>query len=124
MLKPGGRIAISTPNANSPIERVKILATRWPALRRRLPSACFPEAEDDPATYHPYRYHHPISSRDLSSGLDQAGFEVRGVRQFLWVFKTLPQGMLPVARALERAAEALPLVRGFGATTLVWGVRR
>ena len=124
VLKPGGSIAISTPNAHSPIELVKRLATRWPALRRRLPSACFPEAEDDPVAYHPYRYHHPISARDLSWALEQAGIEVRGVRQFMWVFKTLPASLLPAARAFERVAEALPLVRRLGATTLVWGVRR
>ena len=124
VLKPGGTIAISTPNAHSPIEMVKVLATRWPGLRRRLPSACFPEAQDDAATYHPYRYHHPIATRDLVKGLTGVGIEVQGVRQFLWVFKTLPDALLPLGRVCERVAEALPLVRGLGATTLVWGVRR
>jgi len=124
VIKPGGTIAISTPNAHSPIEQVKVLATRWPALRRMLPSSCYPEATDDSTTYHPYRYHHPIAVRDLVAGLDEAGFTVRGARQFMWVFKTLPDGLLPVGRALESLAEALPLVNRLGATTLVWGVRR
>jgi len=123
VLKPGGTIALSTPNAHSPIELAKRLATRWPALRRRLPSACFPEATDDRATYHPYRYHHPITTRDLVEGMREAGLSVHGVRHFLWVFKTLPAALLPVGRAVEVVAEALPLVRGLGATTLVWGVR-
>lgn len=124
VIRPGGTIAISTPNAHSPIELAKVLATRWPALRRMLPSSCYPEAQDDPATYHPYRYHHPIAARDLERGLALAGFEVMGARQFMWVFKTLPGGLLPLGRVLERAAEAVPLVRRLGATTLVWAVRR
>jgi ubiquinone/menaquinone biosynthesis C-methylase UbiE len=124
VIRPGGMIAISTPNAHSPIELAKVLVARWPALRRMLPSSCYPEAQDDAATYHPYRYHHPITSRDLARGLAGVGFEVLGVRQFMWVFKTLPDGLLPLGRVLERGAEALPLVRRLGATTLVWAVRR
>jgi ubiquinone/menaquinone biosynthesis C-methylase UbiE len=124
VIRPGGTIAISTPNAYSPIELAKVLATRWPVLRRMLPSSCYPEAQDDATTYHPYRYHHPITARDLARGLAGVGFEVMGVRQFMWVFKTLPDGLLPVGRMLERAAEAVPLVRRLGATTLVWAVRR
>src|SRR5207248_8833791 len=65
VVKPGGRIALSTPNPSSPIERMKTLAVRWPMLRRRLPSACFPEAADDADAYHPYRYHHPLMLREL-----------------------------------------------------------
>lgn len=124
VVRPGGAVAISTPNAASPVEIVKVLAVRWPALRKRLPSGCFPEAPDDGASYHPYRYHHPISARELAVGLAEAGFEVLGSTRFLWVVKTLPDALLPLARAAERVAEALPLVRRFGATTLVWGVRR
>ena len=124
VIKPGGTIAISTPNAHSPIEQVKVLATRWPRLRRMLPSSCYPEAQDDSSTYHPYRYHHPITAHDLIVGLAESGFEVRGARQFMWVFKTLPDSLLPVGRAFETVAESLPLVNRLGATTLVWGVRR
>lgn len=123
VIKRGGTIAVSTPNAHSPIELMKLLALRWPALRRRLPSSCYPEAHDDPGTYHPYRYHHPLTPHDLVAGLTLAGFEVRGVRQFLWVFKTLPDALLPVGRVVEGVAEALPLVRRLGATTMAWGVR-
>ena len=122
--RPGGRIALSTPNPASPIETLKRLAVRWPALRRRLPSACFPEAADDLATYHPYRYHHPLSLGELCAGLDGAGFNLEGTRTFLWVPKTLPPSLLPVARALEAAAEAIPLLNRLGATSLVWATRR
>ncbi len=124
VLRPGGSFAISTPNPHSPIELVKTLAVRWPALRRRLPSGCFPEASDDAGQYHPYRYHHPIAASELARGLEAAGFLVRGVRHFLFVAKTLPDSLLSIAQATERVAEALPLIRGLGATTLVWGTRR
>lgn len=124
VLKPGGRLALSTPNPSSPIERVKDLAVRWPALRRRLPSSCFPEAADDAEAYHPYRYHHPLPLGELARGLAAAGFEVRGARRFLWVPKTLPDALLVVGRAGESLAERLPLVNRMGATTLVWAVRR
>ncbi len=124
VLRPGGRLALSTPNLESPIEATKRLAVRWPALRRRLPSSCFPEASDDPATYHPYRYHHPLPAAELTGGLAAAGFEVLGARRFLWVPKTLPDALLGAGRLTERTLESLPLVRRLGATLLVWAVRK
>ena len=123
VMKPGGRLALSTPNPASPIEAVKGLAVRWPALRRRLPSSCFPEALDDPGAYHPYRYHHPLSLAELRERLARAGFAVGGARRFLFVAKTTPSFLLPLARAAEAIAERLPLVRRLGATTLVWATR-
>jgi len=124
VLKPGGHLALSTPNVESPIEAAKRLVVRWPALREHLPSSCLPEASDDPDTYHPYRYHHPLPAAQLVAGLTAAGFDVRGTERFLWVPKTLPGALLGPGRALERLLEALPLVRRFGATLLVWAVRR
>jgi len=123
VLKSGGKLALSTPNHASPIEAMKRAAVRWPALRRRLPSACFPEAADERAAYHPYRYHHPLTLAELAAGLAAAGFRLEGAKRFLWVPKTLPAALLPAGRALEAAAEALPLVRRLGATTLVWATR-
>ena len=124
VVKPGGRVALSTPNPSSPIEGAKRLAVRWPALRRLLPSSCFPEAADDAGAYHPYRYHHPLTASELVAGLAGAGFRIEGVRRFLWVPKTLPDPLLAAGRAAESALEAVPGVRTLGATTLVWGVRR
>ena len=124
VVKPGGRLALSTPNTASPIEAVKRVAVRWPALRGALPSSCFPEAADQRSAYHPYRYHHPLRLDELRSGLDAAGFDLLGARRFLWVVKTLPDALLPLARAAEALAEATPLVRRMGATTLVWARRR
>jgi len=124
VLKPGGRLALSTPNSASPIETVKRAAVRWQWLRRSLPSSCFPEASDDHSQYHPYRYHHPLTVMELKRGLEAAGLEVEGVSSFLWVMKTLPDFLMPAGRAAEALAEALPLVRSLGATTLIWGVRR
>jgi len=123
VLKPGGRVALSTPNAASPIEWVKRLAVRWPGLRRALPSSCFPESADDEAGYHPYRYHHPLPLAELTQGLEAAGFRVEGAKRFLWVLKTLPDALLPVGRAAEAAGEALPGINRLGATTLVWATR-
>ena len=123
VLKPGGRLSLSTPNPASPIETLKRLAVRWPALRRRLPSACFPEAADDLAAYHPYRYHHPLTRGELAAGLEAAGFRVEGAHSFLWVPKTLPGALLGLARAVERGVETLPLLDRLGATTLVWATR-
>jgi SAM-dependent methyltransferase len=123
VLRPGGTLALSTPNARTPIELVKRLAVRWPGLRRRLPSSCFPEAADDADSYHPYRYHHPLGERELVGRLAAGGFRVRGAATFLWVPKTLPDALLGLGRGMERLAEALPIVNGLGATTLVWAVR-
>ena len=124
VLKPGGKLSISTPNPASPIEAVKRLAVRWPALRRSLPSGCFPEALDDARSYHPYRYHHPLSLAELRDRLAHAGFVVEGARRFLFVAKTLPSFLVSPARAAEALAEWLPLFNRLGATTLVWATRR
>lgn len=124
VLKPGGKLSISTPNPASPIEAVKRVAVRWPALRGALPSSCFPEAADDAGAYHPYRYHHPLPLAELRERLGRAGFVVEGARRFLFVAKTLPSFLLAPARAAEALAESLPLVNRLGATTLVWATRR
>lgn len=124
VLRRGGRLALSTPNPASPIEAAKRLAVRWPALRRSLPSSCFPEAADDLTSYHPYRYHHPLLPAELVRGLTATGFEVLGTTRFLWVPKTLPDLLLGAGRLAERALESLPLLRRMGATTLVWAERR
>lgn len=123
VVRRGGRVAISTPNPASPIELVKRVAVRWPALRRALPSSCFPEAADEAGAYHPYRYHHPLSARELGTGLAAAGFRMLGAKRFLWVPKTLPAALLGAGRAAEAALEALPLVSRMGATTLLWAER-
>jgi ubiquinone/menaquinone biosynthesis C-methylase UbiE len=124
VLKPGGRLALSTPNPSSPIEAAKRLAIRWPALRRALPSSCFPDAADDAGSYHPYRYHHPLTLAELRARLTRAGFAVEGARRFLFVAKTLPSFLLGMGRAAETVAERTPLVTRLGATTLIWGTRR
>ncbi len=124
VLKPGARLSLSTPNPASPIEALKRLAVRWPALRRRLPSACFPEAVDDLAAYHPYRYHHPLTRGELRAGLEAVGFRIEGARSFLWIPKTLPETLLATARVLERGVEVVPILDRLGATTLVWATRR
>jgi ubiquinone/menaquinone biosynthesis C-methylase UbiE len=123
VVKPGGRIALSTPNPDSPIEAVKRLAVGYPSLRRWLPSSCFPEATDDAEAYHPYRYHHPLDPEELISGLESVGFRVEGAKRFLWVLKTTPDPLLGMSRAAEALAEATPMVNRLGATTLVWAVR-
>ena len=124
VVRPGGRLSLSTPNTLSPVELAKRWVMRWPALRRRLPSACFPEASDDRESYHPYRYHHPLTLRELRAGLEEAGFRLLGARRFLWVVKVLPDPLLDAARGLEWVAERVPLARRLGATTLVWAERR
>lgn len=124
VLKPGGRVSISTPNPSSPIEAAKRLAVAVPALRRRLPSACFPEAPDEFSSYHPYSYHHPLPGAELAARLRRVGIEVEGMRSFVWLIKTFPDALLRVGRAAEAVAEAIPLLNRLGATTLVWGRRR
>ena len=92
VLKPGGRLALSTPNPASPIEAVKRCRRALAAgCRRALPSSCFPEAGDDRGAYHPYRYHHPLEPRRVANaGSRRAGFRVEGAKRFLWVMKTMP----------------------------------
>lgn len=123
VLKPGARFAISTPNAVSPIELVKRAAVKWPALRRSLPSSCFPEATDDASAYHPYRYHHPLQLGELADGARSAGLEIEGSKRFLWVMKTMPDALLGLGRVAESAAEHVPWFNRLGATTLIYGRR-
>ena len=122
-----GTICVSVASTGRPASRraalVAATAVRWPALRRRLPSSCFPEAADEAAAYHPYRYHHPLPLAELNERLTRAGFAVEGALRFLFVAKTTPSFLLPAARAAEGIAERLPLARRLGATTLIWATR-
>src|SRR5204863_7623881 len=112
----------STPNTLSPVEIAKPLVMRWPALRRRLPSACFPEASDEASGYHPYRYHHPLPLGELRSGLEAAGFRVLGQRRFLWVVKVLPDALMEAGTRLGWLDESVPTERRFVVPALVGGV--
>src|SRR5262245_338080 len=124
VLKPGGKLALSTPNPSSPIEAVKRVAVRWPALRRTLPSSCFPEASDDAGAYHPYRYHHPLTLAELRARLARAGFAIEGARRSLSLAETRPSFLLTAARGAEARAERTPLLARLGATTLIWATRK
>lgn len=119
VLRPGGRIVLSTPNHASLVERAKRVAVRHRWLRAKLPSMCYPDlgtARDD---YHPYRYHRPAPDREIVALLTGAGFRVTRVAHFLFMLKSTPDALYAPWSALESVSERTPGVRAFAATVCV-----
>lgn len=119
VLRPGGRMVLSTPNHASTVERFKRVAVRYGWLRRSLPSMCYPDAGSPRDIYHPYRYHHPQPDRDIARLLTDAGFQVDDVARFLFTLKNTPDMLARPWVALERWIERTPLERTAATVCLV-----
>jgi hypothetical protein len=77
VLKPGAKLALSTPNPARRSRRRSGSRCAGPRCAGALPSSCFPEAADDAGSYHPYRYHHPLSLASCARGSRAPGFTSR-----------------------------------------------
>jgi len=124
VLRPGGRIVLSTPNHASLVERAKRVAVRHGWLRTRLPSMCLPDAGTPRKDYHPYRYHRPVPDREIVAMLTSAGFDVVGVERFLFVLKNTPDAVMPAWKGMERVLEKTPGLGRLAATVCVVADRR
>jgi SAM-dependent methyltransferase len=119
VLRPGGRVVLSTPNHASAVESAKRVAVRHRWIRAQLPSMCYPDLGAARDEYHPYRYHLPLPARAIASLLTSVGFRVTGVSRFLFVLKSTPDPLYRPWAALERLAEHTPVVRQAAATVCV-----
>ncbi|MGD8414064.1 MAG: methyltransferase domain-containing protein [Candidatus Latescibacterota bacterium] len=117
VLKPGGVVVLSTPNYDGAVERFKRFTGRHPALRKRLPTMCYPEEGTKRDGYHPYSYHHPLPDDRIAGLLNEAGFRVESVSHFLFMLKNTPNWAYPLAAILERIGESLPVVKRLAATS-------
>jgi ubiquinone/menaquinone biosynthesis C-methylase UbiE len=119
VLRPGGRLVLSTPNHASLVERFKRLAVRHRWMQGRLPSMCLPDAGTARADYHPYRYHRPLPDRELAASIERAGFRVVRVSHFLFTMKNTPDALAGAWRRAESALERAPVIRRLAATVCV-----
>lgn len=119
VLNRGGRLILSTPNHGSVVERAKRIVVRFPWLRRRLPTMCYPTDEITRADYHPYRYHQPWSAAKIRKRLQENGYNVLKTKYFLFVFKSTSDSAYPIVVLLEKIFERLPLVNRLAATVCV-----
>jgi 2-polyprenyl-3-methyl-5-hydroxy-6-metoxy-1,4-benzoquinol methylase len=123
VLKPGGRLLLSTPNARGLVERLKRWVGKHRWARERLPVMCYPAEETDRRSYHPYRYHLPVAPERLERLMAEAGFRVLRRGTFLFVLKNTADVLFPVVRAGEWLAERLPGLRGWAATLWILAER-
>jgi ubiquinone/menaquinone biosynthesis C-methylase UbiE len=117
VLRPGGKVVLSTPNFHSIVERAKRLAVgqRW--IREKLPTMCYPEEGTSRDEYHPYRYHHPLPDKRIESLIREAGFQHLNTRHFLFMLKSTPDATFGFSRFLEAVAEGIPGIRSLAATS-------
>lgn len=121
VLKPSGRVVLSTPNHGSVVERLKRLLVKVPSLQRRLPTMCYPADEIGRDEYHPYQYHQPWTPSQIRQGLEAAGFRVSRLKFFLFAYKNAPDGLFPLVAAVESVLEKLPLIKRLAATVCLVG---
>lgn len=117
VLRPGGRLVMSTPNHDGLVEAVKRQTSRHEWIRRRLPTMCYPEEGTERADYHPYRYHHPLPDAAIVAMIEGAGMRMRRLKHFLFTLKNTPDALAPLARTAEAAAERVPGLRRLAATS-------
>ncbi len=119
VLKPGGRIVLSTPNHASLVERAKRVAVRHRWIRAKLPSMCYPDLGTTRDDYHPYRYHRPLPDNEIVALLNGANFRVTGISHFLFMLKSTPDVAYGSWSTMERVLERAPGVRDLAATVCV-----
>ena len=120
VLRPGGALAISTPNYHSIVETGKRVIVRIGVLKRLFPAMCYPAGESvKRGDYHPYRYHRPAPRGEIAHLLADAGFRVERMRTIIFVWKNVPDRLFPLARILESLLERLPLARELGSTLVL-----
>lgn len=123
VLAPGGAFALSTPNHRSIVETGKRVLQRFPALKRLFPPMCYPAGDIARADYHPYRYHRPVPARELRRMLGEAGFRVVSMRTIIFVWKNVPDALMPAALAAEWLLERVPGLRSLASTLVVLAER-
>jgi 2-polyprenyl-3-methyl-5-hydroxy-6-metoxy-1,4-benzoquinol methylase len=119
VLAPGGMIALSTPNYRSIVETGKRFIVRFPIFKRLLPPMCYPAGTIERREYHPYRYHKPMPASTLATMLEEAGFAVLKSEPIVFVWKSVPDALFPLARFFESILERIPLVRSLASTLVV-----
>jgi 2-polyprenyl-3-methyl-5-hydroxy-6-metoxy-1,4-benzoquinol methylase len=119
VLASGGALALSTPNYYSIVETGKRWIVKLPALKRLFPGMCYPAGTVAREDYHPYRYHRPVRPGELKKALEMAGFRVVRMRTIIFVWKNVPDVLLPVVQPIEWILESIPLIRRLASTLIV-----
>lgn len=123
VLRPGGRLVLSTPNHASFVEAGKRLVQALPLLKRIMPPMCYPVGDVARESYHPHTYHRPAPEREISGLLRAAGFRVESSQRIIFVVKNLPDRLFPAARGCEALLERLPLLRRTAETLVISAVK-
>jgi 2-polyprenyl-3-methyl-5-hydroxy-6-metoxy-1,4-benzoquinol methylase len=119
VLRPGGALAISTPNYHSIVETGKRVIVRIGVLKRLFPTMCYPAGSVRREEYHPYRYHKPAPRGEIARMLADAGFRVERARTVIFIWKNVPDPLFPLARFLESILERVPLAKELGSTLVL-----
>ena len=121
-LKPGGRLVVTTPNKFGLAEVVKQLLGKLPPARKlipMLPSSPGKEGFVPPGASRGDRMTNmPLSKGEMAALVRGAGLKLEFCRDFVFVPEITPNGLLPLARAVESLLEKTPLVTRIATTTL------
>ena len=124
VLKPGGKLVLSTPNYGGLVERFKRTVGRSKWLRKKLPAMCYPDEGSSRGEYHPYHYHQPLPDELIEKLLVDAGFDVVSIKRFLFTLKNTPDWLFAAVRSGENLLETTPGLKDLAATVCFVGRKR
>ncbi len=124
VLHSGGVFALSTPNYYSVVEAGKRMIMKLPSMKKLFPPMCYPVGDIARDEYHPYSYHRPSPFKEIRRLLESEGFAIEETGRIIFIWKSVPDLLFPLCRAVEAVLERIPLIKNLASTLVVSARKR
>lgn len=124
VLKPAGRVIITTPNPHGLAELGKKLVGRVGFLRRRFSGSYHDDRRTRTFSTGDVMIDGLVTESELRAHVAQVGLRLLRAHRIVFVTKFLPEWLLPPAKAAEWLLERTPFVRRLASTSVYVLTRR